>query len=285
MSRPTLSVTQVDAFTDRPFTGNPAAVCRLPAPRDAAWMQAVAREMNLSETAFLVPRDGGYDLRWFTPEVEVDLCGHATLASAHVLWESGEAPPSEPIRFETRSGRLTCERGTSGGGAGTWIWMDFPAIPASALPDGQGTSELTEAVTAALGAAPGWLGRSRFDLLVELGSEAEVSGLTPDMAGLAAIEARGISVTAPAAREGCDFVSRFFAPRVGVPEDPVTGSAHCTLAPFWSGRLGRPALVGYQASARGGTVRTELRGERVRLGGRAVTVMTGKLTGEAAGAE
>ncbi len=276
MSPTTLPVAQVDAFADRPFTGNPAAVCRLPAPRGGAWMQAVAREMNLSETAFLVPRDGGWDLRWFTPEMEVDLCGHATLASAHVLWQSGEAAPAEAIRFETRSGRLTCTRRSAGAGEGAWIWMDFPATPA----EGEPSAELTEALAAALGATPRWLGRSRFDLLVELASEAEVTALAPDMARLAAVDARGISVTARASREGYDFVSRFFAPRVGVPEDPVTGSAHCTLAPFWSGRLGRPALVGYQASRRGGTVQTALHGERVHLGGRAVTVLSGGLVDE-----
>ncbi len=280
MSR-TVPIAQVDAFADRPFTGNPAAVCRLPASRDAAWMQAVAREMNLSETAFLVPRDGAFDLRWFTPVAEVDLCGHATLASAHILWESGVVAPADAIRFETRSGRLTCtRRPTEADGAGAWIWMDFPATPAEPLAAGEPAAELTAALVEALSATPRWLGRSRFDLLIELASEAEVAGLAPDMARLAAVDARGISVTACATREGYDFVSRFFAPRVGVPEDPVTGSAHCTLAPFWSGRLGRPALVAYQASRRGGTVRTELHGERVRLGGRAVTVLTGDLVVE-----
>ncbi len=293
MSRPTVPVAQVDAFADRPFTGNPAAVCLLPAARSDAWMQAVAGEMNLAETAFLIRRSDGYDLRWFTPEVEVDLCGHATLASAHLLWERGDVPPGGAIRFETRSGRLTCERSAPGGGEDdarirdAWIWMDFPATPAEALPAGEAGSELTAVLSAALGATPLWVGRSRFDLLVEVASEAEVLALGPDPKRVAAIDARGLIVTAPSDRAGCDFVSRFFAPGVGVPEDPVTGSAHCSLAPFWSARLGRPELVGYQASARGGTVRTELRGDRVRLGGRAVTVLTGELLDEpgAAGAE
>ena len=278
MSRPTLPLAQVDAFADRPFTGNPAAVCLLPAPRSDAWMQAVAGEMNLAETAFLErlsERPGAWGLRWFTPAVEVELCGHATLAGAHLLWERGEVPPTEAIRFETRSGRLTCERSEEGGDS--WIWMDFPATPAEALPAGDAGARLTAELAAALGARPRWVGRSRFDLLVEVASEGEVFGLAADLGRLAAIETRGIIVTAPAERAGCDFVSRFFAPAVGVPEDPVTGSAHCTLAPFWSERLGRSALVGYQASARGGTVRTEPRGERVRLGGRAVTVLTGEL--------
>jgi predicted PhzF superfamily epimerase YddE/YHI9 len=288
MSRPTLSIAQVDAFADRPFTGNPAAVCLLPAARSDAWMQAVAGEMNLAETAFLLRHGDGYDLRWFTPEVEVDLCGHATLASAHLLWERGEVPADRAIRFETRSGRLTCERSAPADGADgddpPWIWMDFPATPAEALAAGEDGAALTAGLSAALGATPRWAGRSRFDLLVELASEAEVTGLAPDPRSLAAIETRGIIATAPSDRGGCDFVSRFFAPGVGVPEDPVTGSAHCTLAPFWSARLGRPDLVGYQASARGGTVRTELRGERVRLGGRAVTVLTGELLDDAGAA-
>lgn len=276
MSRSTLPLAQVDAFADRPFTGNPAAVCLLPGSRSEAWMQAVAGEMNLAETAFLERRSDAWGLRWFTPEVEVDLCGHATLASAHYLWERGQVPAGEAIRFDTRSGRLTCERSATGGGE-AWIWMDFPATPAEILPAGDAGSRLTAELAEALGATPRWVGRSRFDLLMEVASEGEVLGLAPDLGRLSAIETRGIIVTAPAEREGCDFVSRFFAPGVGVPEDPVTGSAHCTLSPFWSARLGRPELVGYQASARGGAVRTELRGERVRLGGRAVTVLTGEI--------
>jgi PhzF family phenazine biosynthesis protein len=256
--------TQVDAFTERPFAGNPAAVCVLPTSRDATWMQLVASEMNLAETAFLVRRDDGFDLRWFTPAVEVDLCGHATLASAHVLWEEHHLPPGETARFHTRSGLLTAARRDG------LIWLDFPATPAEASPAPDG-------LAATLGARPGFVGRTRFDLLVELESEAVVRGLAPDLGRLARLPVRGVIVTARASSAGQDFVSRFFAPASGIPEDPVTGSAHCALAPFWADRLGRNDLQGYQASARGGMVRTRLAGDRVQLGGKAVTVMTGVL--------
>ncbi|HEX7119375.1 MAG TPA: PhzF family phenazine biosynthesis protein [Longimicrobiales bacterium] len=257
-------ITQVDAFADGPYRGNPAAVCVLDAPRDDAWMQDVAREMNLSETAFLVPEADGYRLRWFTPAVEVELCGHATLASAHVLWEEGRLPPDATARFFTLSGVLTAARD------GDWIVLDFPATPESAadVPDGLAT---------ALGAAPRYVGRSRFDLLVELEDEAAVRALEPDLAALRRIDARGIIVTAPADAAELDFVSRFFAPRVGVDEDPVTGSAHCVLGPFWQRRLGKDRFLAYQASSRGGTIRVAVHGDRVRLGGRAVTVLRGEI--------
>jgi len=275
-----IPLAQVDAFTDRPFAGNPAAVCLLPAARPADWLQDVAREMNLSETAFLVPQTDGYALRWFTPATEVALCGHATLASAHYLWESGRASAEAPIRFETASGILTCTLTGAGGGAdgAPIVWMDFPAQPPTELSADE-AGPLAAALADALGADPVRVGRSRFDLLVELASEAAVRGLEPDRVALEAIEARGVIVTAAAGdpSAGYDFVSRFFAPRVGVPEDPVTGSAHCCLSPWWSARLGRERLTGYQASRRGGTVRTVLDGDRVRLGGRAVTVFTGTL--------
>lgn len=277
MSEPVLPIAQVDAFADRPFTGNPAAVCLLPATRPDEWMQSVAAEMNLSETAFLrrldPHEDGGFEIRWFTPEVEVDLCGHATLASAHALWENGEVPTSEPIRFRSASGPLLCERDDDG-----TIWLDFPALPPEALGEGGDDRRLHETIAAALDADVRWLGRSRFDLLAELGSEAEVRALDPDQAALARLGTRGVIATARAAEDGeHDFVSRFFCPGVGIPEDPVTGSAHCCLAPYWAERLGRDRLVGYQASRRGGTVRTVVAGDRVRLGGRAVTVWTGEL--------
>lgn len=279
MSRAAIPLAQIDAFTDRPFAGNPAAVCLLPEARPDDWLQAVAREMNLSETAFLVRRDDGFDLRWFTPAAEVDLCGHATLASAHALWESGQAAPGEAIRFHTRSGALTCERGGPDGPAAGegWIWMDFPAERAVAVEPGAGEPE--ERLPAALGAHPRWLGRNRLDYLAELASEEEVRGLRPDLARLEALGARGVIVTAAAAAGGggYDFVSRYFAPGVGVPEDPVTGSAHCCLGPFWAERLGRERVVGYQASARGGRVVVVVAGDRVRLGGQAVTVLTGEL--------
>jgi PhzF family phenazine biosynthesis protein len=258
-------IVQVDAFADRPFTGNPAAVCILPAPRDEGWMRDVAAEMNLSETAFLHPEDDGWRLRWFTPEVEVDLCGHATLATAHVLWEGGHLPADAQARFHTRSGLLTARRD------GEWITLDFPAKPILEAPAPRGLGE-------ALGVAPMYVGRSHFDVLVELSSEDEVRALDPDLARLRAVEARGVIVTARAdGGGGYDFVSRFFAPCVGVNEDPVTGSAHCVLAPYWSAKLGRGELVGYQASRRGGTVRVRAAGDRVHLSGRAFTVLRGQL--------
>jgi predicted PhzF superfamily epimerase YddE/YHI9 len=263
-------ITQVDAFTAEPFRGNPAAVCVLPAPREEAWMQALAREMNLSETAFLVRREAeptAYDLRWFTPTVEVDLCGHATLASAHALWEESHLPGAETARFHTRSGLLTAER------RGEWIWMDFPAAPPVA-------AEAPPELRRALSAEPRWVGASRFDTLVEVESEQVLRALRPDISLLRRIPTRGVIVTARADSAEHDFVSRFFAPNVGVDEDPVTGSAHCVLAPFWAERLGRAELTGYQASARGGVVRVQARGERVLLGGQAVTVLRGELVRE-----
>ena len=259
-----LKIVQVDAFADRPFRGNPAAVCVLPGARDEHWMQDVAREMNLAETAFLHPEDGGYRLRWFTPAVEVALCGHATIASAHVLWEDGHLAPGVQARFHTQSGLLTADR------AGEWIELDFPATPPEQTP---APSELARALCV----TPQWVGRSTFDYFVQVESEDIVRGLAPDLAKLERIDARGVIVTSRATTAGYDFVSRFFAPRVGVPEDPVTGSAHCALAPFWSGRLGRDSLTGFQASTRGGVVRMRLAGDRVVLGGQAVTVLRGEL--------
>lgn len=259
-----LPLWQIDAFTDRPFAGNPAAVTLLDGPRDDAWHHAVAAEMNLAETAFLTRQRDDYGLRWFTPTVEVDLCGHATLAAAHFLWESGRLPATAVARFRTRSGLLTAERD------GDWIVLDFPATPATGVPPPAGLAD-------ALGATPSWVGRSVFDLVARFDSASAVRAMKPDLARLGALDARGIIVTAPGDVSGVDFVSRFFGPRVGVPEDPVTGSAHCTLGPLWADRLGRDALVGYQTSARGGTVRVEVRGDRVRLAGRAVTVLRGEL--------
>jgi len=259
-----LRIVQVDAFANRAFRGNPAAVCVLPAARGEAWMQDVAREMNLAETAFLHPENGDYRLRWFTPAVEVALCGHATLASAHVLWEEGHLPAGREARFHTQSGLLTARR------AGDWIELDFPATPPAPAPQPAG-------LAAALRAGTRWVGRSKFDYLVELETEEAVRGLKPDLAALERVDARGVIVTSRATTPGFDFVSRFFAPQTGVPEDPVTGSAHCALAPFWSERLHRAELTGYQASARGGVVRVRLAGDRVVLGGQAVTVLQGEL--------
>lgn len=259
------SIVTVDAFTDHPFGGNPASVCLLAGPAEDRWMQAVAQEMNHSETAFLHPESDGFRLRWFTPTVEVDLCGHATLASAHLLWEDGVISPGEPARFHTRSGLLTAAR------EGDWINLDFPAEPAA---ETAAPLELTEA----LGVAMHYVGRNRFDYLIEVAGEAVVRDLEPDLTLLESITARGFIVTAATDRGPCDFVSRFFAPGAGVREDPVTGSAHCCLGPYWAARLGRSELVGYQASVRGGIVRVRMRNDRVILGGQAVTVMRGVLS-------
>jgi predicted PhzF superfamily epimerase YddE/YHI9 len=259
-----LRLLQIDAFTDRPFAGNPAAVCLLDAPREDAWMQSVALEMNLSETAFVLPRADGFDLRWFTPAVEVELCGHATLATAHALWEEGRLPRDAQARFHTKSGLLTATPVDGG------IELDFPRKDdePGELPD-LGAALRTRVVE---------LHRNRWDFLALLESEAEVRELAPDFAALRGLGVRGVIVTAAAAATGeYDFVSRFFAPGAGIDEDPVTGSAHCFLAPFWSGRLGRAALVGYQASARGGFVHTRVDGDRVKLRGKAVTVLRGEL--------
>ncbi|MBI3473607.1 MAG: PhzF family phenazine biosynthesis protein [Candidatus Solibacter usitatus] len=257
-----LAITQVDAFTSTPFTGNPAAVCLLPEPREASWMQAVAREMNLSETAFLVRQADGFGLRWFTPAVEVDLCGHATLASAHVLWEEGHLGGDQQARFHTRSGLLTADR------LGEWIEMDFPATPCSAVEPPAGLLE-------ALGAAAAFIGKNKFDYLVELASEDAVRGLQPDHGGLRKLPVRGVIVTSRSA--GYDFISRFFAPGSGIDEDPVTGSSHCCLGPYWQAKLNKSEMLAYQASARGGVVRVRVSGDRVRLGGQAVTVLRGEL--------
>jgi PhzF family phenazine biosynthesis protein len=256
--------TQVDAFAAVPFAGNPAAVFVLGEPREDVWMQAVAREMNLSETAFLEKRPDGFGLRWFTPIAEVALCGHATLASAHVLWETGELPATATARFFTQSGALLAAR------RGEWIELDFPSRPESpATPPAD--------LARALGASPAYVGQNVDDYLVLLASEADVRALQPDLTALRPLGVRGVIVTAPASSPGFDFVSRFFAPGVGVDEDPVTGSAHCCLAPFWEQRLAKREMVGLQVSARGGVVRVRAAGERVVLAGQAVTVVRGEL--------
>ena len=259
-------VFQVDAFTAEAFAGNPAGVCVMPSEGDEGWMRNVAGEMNLSETAFLHRRGDGFGLRWFTPEVEVDLCGHATLASAHVLWESGEISRDEKAVFHTRSGVLTASR------MGDWIELDFPATPAEAV---EAPAELADA----LGVEPVYVGKSIFDYLVEVGTEDEVRAVAPDFGLLARVHCRGVIVTSPASPGRFDFVSRFFAPGTGVNEDPVTGSAHCTLGPFWQSRMGKSEFFAYQASRRGGEVRVRVGGDRVYLGGQAVTVMRGMLHG------
>lgn len=259
----------VDAFADAAFSGNPAAVCLLEQPGDAVWMQRVAGEMNLSETAFVEPRAEGFGLRWFTPTVEVELCGHATLAAAHVLWERELVPQAQTIRFFTLSGVLTARR------SGVWIELDFPMelALASAAPAG-----LAEALGARLVGAY----RNRMDWLVELESVQAVRELRPDFLRLAGLPARVVIVTAQGG-DACDFVSRCFAPAVGIDEDPVTGSAHCALGPFWAARLGKRSLVGRQISRRGGIVRVEVLGTRVLLSGTALTVLRGGLTVAPAG--
>ena len=256
---------KVDSFTAEPFAGNPAGVCLLTEPRDERWMQAVAREMNLSETAFLLREDAGFRLRWFTPVAEVALCGHATLASAHVLWEQAILAPDDTARFFTKSGELRAARRAE------LIEMDFPAKP-------EQLAEPPENLLRALGATPSYLGRNQFDYIALLEDEAAVRAVAPDFALLRKVEVRGVIVTSRAGTPGYDFVSRFFAPAVGVDEDPVTGSAHCCLGPFWAARLGKTELVGHQVSARGGTVTVRTAGDRVFLGGRAVTVLCGELT-------
>jgi len=259
-----LQLFHIDAFTDRPFAGNPAAVCLLERAMDTDWMQAVAREMNLSETAFLLRGDDGFDLRWFTPEVEVELCGHATLASAHFLWSEHHLKPRAVARFHTQSGLLTAAQRDG------WIQLDFPAKPAVAATAPAG-------MAAAIGGAPIAVVKSEYDFLVELATEAEVRALEPDFRALRVVDARGVIATARCADGPYDFVSRFFGPAVGINEDPVTGSAHCVLGPYWAGRLGKTSFHAYQASARGGEVCVEVKGERVLLGGKAVTVSRGEL--------
>ena len=259
-----VKIFQVDAFTDKPFRGNPAAVCLLPRPHEDTWMQNVAREMNLSETAFLLKQGDGFNLRWFTPTVEVELCGHATLASAHILWEVGLLASQQPARFHTLSGLLLAER------RGEEIEMDFPATPDEPTDPQPGLIE-------ALRVEPKYVGKSRYDYLVEVESEERVRNLSPDFSKLRALSVRGIMVTSVAASSEYDFVSRFFAPGVGVDEDPVTGSAHCCLGPYWSKQLNKNELVAYQASERGGMVRVRVMDERVRLAGRAITVLVGEL--------
>lgn len=274
-----IPIYQIDAFTAKPFGGNPAAVCILPAPKPDAWMQAVAAEMNLSETAFLVERNaeptnssGGYDLRWFTPAVEVNLCGHATLASSHALWSEGYLDKSETARFHTKSGLLTCTLNDSNGQESDWIAMDFPARhsepvePPDGLLDALGIQSAT------------FVGRNADDYLIAVDSPEIVCKLAPDFTLLSRVDTRGTVVTSQAtAADEFDFVSRMFAPAAGIDEDPVTGSAHCALTPYWANILGESQMIGYQASARGGIVRVTLQGDRVMLGGQAVTVLKGEL--------
>ena len=260
-----LPLFHINAFTRSPFAGNAAAVCMLDEPREDAWLQQVASEMNLAATTFLYPQDDGYRLRWFSAKVELELCGHGTLASAHALWEHGYLAGDAQARFYTRGGVLTAKRDEG------WIELNFPAKPEEA-------ADAQLVIGKSLGVTPLYIGKSQLDYLVEVESEEVVRNIQPNFGQLAMLPARGVIVTAAAnVASGYDFVSRFFCPSVGINEDPVTGSAHCVLSPFWSNRLGRAQLTGYQASARGGIVRVRLDGDRVFLGGQALTVWRGEL--------
>jgi PhzF family phenazine biosynthesis protein len=259
----------INAFVTEPFSGNPAAVVMLESPPSERWMQLVARDFNLSETAFLLPRGASstcdWNLRWFTPRVEVDLCGHATLAAAHALREWKLMP--EVARFHTRSGILEARA------VGEEIVLDFPSTPPTPIKTPRGLPQV-------LGVADDevlWCGRSPFDIVLQLPSQDAVARLQPDFAALSEFEARGVVVTARGEGRNCDFVSRFFGPRVGIDEDPVTGSAHCALAPFWAARLGKSTLQARQISERGGEMTVQVLGERVELRGRCATIFQGEV--------
>jgi predicted PhzF superfamily epimerase YddE/YHI9 len=253
----------VDAFTDRPFGGNSAAVCLLQSWKEDGWLQAVAGELNLPMTAFLVKQADLFDLRWFTPTVEVDLCGHATLASAHILWQQGHASGNE-LLFSTKSGVLKAVR--------SWddISLDFPLIPEEA-------AEPPPGLLPALGVSAKYVGKNQFDYLVELESEVMLRGLTPNIQQLKAAPMRGVIVTSKSADPQFDFVSRFFAPAIGIDEDQVSGSPHCCLGDFWRKRLGKNEFRAYQASARGGVLKVRVTDDRAFLGGKAITVAKGEL--------
>jgi predicted PhzF superfamily epimerase YddE/YHI9 len=267
-----VNIVQVDAFTRKPFGGNPAAVCILPAEPSEPWMQSVALEMNLSETAFLWREEDGFRLRWFTPAAEMELCGHATLASAHVLWQMGYLESAEAARFHTLSGLLMARR------SGEWIELDFPANPAEAAPPPPRLEE-------GLACEPAYVGKSSIGYLVEVSSTEVIRGLDSASAALMDAAGEGLMVTARSSEDPYDFISRFFAPIVGIAEDPVTGAAHTTLAPYWSAKLGKRELLAYQASPRGGEVRIRVEGDRVHLGGQAMTVMHGLLLSDPWGQE
>lgn len=259
-----MKIFQVDAFTNKLFSGNPAAVCILTKEHNERWMQNVATEMNLSETAFLLKQEDGFSLRWFTPTVEVDLCGHATLASAHILWEEDYLKPDEEARFHTRSGLLVAKRKDG------WIELDFPIEP-------EAEANCPPELAKALGVTPTYVGKNRFDYLVEVDSEETVAKMKPDFALLQTISARGIIVTSVTKSPEYDFVSRFFAPTSGINEDPVTGSSHCCLGPFWQSRLNKDEFIAHQASERGGILGVRVGGKRVYISGQAVTVLRGEL--------
>ncbi len=256
----TIPYFEVAAFTNRPFAGNPAGVCLLERWLPDETMQAIAAENNLAETAFLVPRAGGFDLRWMTPTVEVDLCGHATLASGHALFRHRDYP-GKTIYFQTRSGELTVERDEEK------LVLDFPSLPAEPV-------AVTSEIRVALGAEPVGLLQGR-DYIALFSSQREIADVQPDLDRITRLDRQGVVVTAPG--DDCDFVSRYFAPAAGIPEDPVTGSTHCTLIPYWAERLGNRELFARQISARGGELFCADRGERVSIGGEAVTYVEGRI--------
>ncbi len=264
-----IKIFQVDAFTAQPFQGNPAGVCLLEKQQDEVWMQSVANEMNLSETAFLLPESDGYRLRWFTPKTEVKLCGHATLASAHILFEQVILPRDATARFYTASGLLTADYVTET----KTIELNFPASAVLA-------SEPPVGLLEALGVTPVFVGRGGEDYLIEVASAETVRNLAPDFSRLLQVACRDVIVTALSDSTEYDFISRFFAPAVGVNEDPVTGSAHCRLAPYWRHKLGKDRFIAYQASVRGGVLHLAVAGDRVLIGGQAVTVLQGELVGQ-----
>jgi PhzF family phenazine biosynthesis protein len=266
-----LKISTVDAFTEKPFGGNPAAVCILDNPIPDSLMQNIAFEMNLAETAFVLKQDDGWSLRWMTPVAEVDLCGHATLASSHIMWQNGVSPMTEPIRFHTRSGVLTAEYYNGE------IGLNFPAIPQKEI------DCPPELIASIGGAKPKYVGMTKWNYLIELEDEKAVLNAKPDFNLMLTLPGWGTIITAQAdpngyGKKGYDFVSRFFAPEKGITEDPVTGSAHCALAPYWRGRLGKDKFKAYQASERGGTLGLKVLGDRVLLTGSAVTVLQGEIS-------
>ncbi|MDB9529528.1 PhzF family phenazine biosynthesis protein [Oscillatoria sp. CS-180] len=267
-SATSVEILQVDAFTEKAFAGNPAAVCVLPQAADETWMRSVAAEMNLSETAFLHPVEDGYQLRWFTPAAEVDLCGHATLASAHVLWSEGHLSTVEEARFHTRSGLLTATQ------SGDWITLNFPTQPVKAT---TASPELLRSLRGLMPDYVGFGGSAESNFLVELPSEDHVRSLQPDFSIMTLLPVQGVIVTAPGEEDTIDFVSRYFAPAVGINEDPVTGSAHCSLAPYWQEKLGQSEFLARQVSARGGVLKVQVQGDRVLISGQAITVLKGRL--------
>lgn len=261
-----MKINIVDAFTDKPYRGNPAAVCILQSEMPDEWMQSVAAEMNLSETAFLIQQQDGFTLRWFTPEAEVDLCGHATLASAHLLWEAN-ITHEEEIKFFTKSGTLSARKND------TWIELNFPLEPAEGI-------EAPELLKDCFNVPFKYVGKNRMDFIIEVEDEKVVRCLQPDIALLNTIETRGVIVTARSNEPDVDFVSRFFCPSIGVNEDPVTGSAHCCLGPYWKEKLGKDRFTAKQLSARGGLLKLHILSERILIYGQAVTTLTGELSTE-----